>query len=677
MKTVILLAPVSTSAGLFSASLGVMEVLKNAKILAPFLNESDSVQINDFSKPLSVNTAAHFLSQGDEDKVLEFIVGFVKEHSKDCDIVVIKGVVNRDEQSFASRLNQSLATALSASVIMVASPGNRSLETTMESLEIEADNYENLLGCILNKVGAPTDQFGNTRIDLFDPADAFEIDQRILDKSSVKVLGCIPWNRSLMATDIDNIIDHVGAEIHNSSTYQNHKIENYLLAAATWEHASDHINSNALIITSGDRSDIILGTCKLFLEGVHIGGLLLTANLKPAPEVLEKCKEAMDKGLPILFVKTDSLRTSIALQNIHTKILKNDEDQLKKIKDVIVSHIKTDWIKTLTEDTIPSPTTFKFNLFEKAKSLNKKIILPEGDDIRIIKAANESSEKEIAQIILLGKQNKIDAMCQESNITLNPKIEVIDPESIAPSYVSSLVEIRKHKGMTEELAKEALKDPITVSMMMLKSGDADGLVAGANTTTAAVVSPALKILKTAKGAKLVSSIFFMCLKSEVLVYGDCAINQNPTAEGLADIAIQSATSAQQFGIDPKIAMISYSTGSSGTGEDVEKVKQATEIVNEKRPDLVCDGPLQYDAAKVPEVAAKKAPQSPIAGAATVFIFPDLNTANTTYKAVQRSANALSIGPMLQGLAKPVNDLSRGATIEDIIYTIAITSIQGS
>ena len=283
---------------------------------------------------------------------------------------------------------------------------------------------------------------------------------------------------------------------------------------------------------------------------------------------------------------------------------------------------------------------------KKATALKRTIILPEGDDPRILQAASFCSKKRIASIILLGNKEEIQKLCSDSGIQLDERITIIDPKSLASTYVGRLVELRKHKGLTEKNAIDYLSDPIVIGMMMLEEGKAHGLVAGANTTTANVVSPALKILKTAKEAKLVSSLFFMCLPEEVVVYADCAVNQNPTAEGLADIAIQTANTAKAFSIDPKIAMISYSTGSSGTGADVEKVKEAVKIAKDLDEDLEIDGPLQYDAASTPEIARKKAPESSIAGKANVFIFPDLNTANTTYKAVQRSSGALSIGPVL-------------------------------
>ena len=322
-----------------------------------------------------------------------------------------------------------------------------------------------------------------------------------------------------------------------------------------------------------------------------------------------------------------------------------------------------------------SPAAFRSNMMEQACRANKRIVLPEGDEPRTIAAAVICQNKGIARCVLLADKKSVQKVAEQMNLTIPESLEIINPAEIAPKYVAPLVEMRKSKGMTEEKAAEALQDSVFVGTMMMALDEVDGLVSGAVHTTANTIRPALQVIKTAPDASLVSSVFFMLMPDQVLVYGDCAVNPNPTATELADIAIQSADSAKAFGIEPRVAMISYSTGSSGSGEDVEKVVEATKLAQQKRPDLLIDGPLQYDAASVLSVGKQKAPNSPVAGQATVFIFPDLNTGNCTYKAVQRSANVLSVGPMLQGLNKPVNDLSRGALVGDIVYTIALTAIQ--
>jgi phosphate acetyltransferase len=324
-----------------------------------------------------------------------------------------------------------------------------------------------------------------------------------------------------------------------------------------------------------------------------------------------------------------------------------------------------------------SPPAFRYQLIQKARAANKRVVLPEGEEPRTIKAAIICQQKGIARCVLLGKRAKIEAVAATQGVTLPPELEILDPDLTRHDYVAPMVDLRKSKGLTAIQAVRQLEDTVVLGTMMLTVGHVDGLVSGAVHTTANTVRPALQLIKTAPGSSIVSSCFFMLMPDQVLVYADCAINPDPTAEQLAEIARQSADSARAFGVDPKVAMISYSTGSSGAGEDVEKVRRAAELAHDRFPDLVLDGPLQYDAASVAEVGAQKAPGSAVAGKATVFVFPDLNTGNTTYKAVQRSANVVSVGPMLQGLRKPVNDLSRGALVDDIVFTIALTAIQAA
>lgn len=324
-----------------------------------------------------------------------------------------------------------------------------------------------------------------------------------------------------------------------------------------------------------------------------------------------------------------------------------------------------------------SPAQFRFNMMEKARKANKRIVLPEGAEPRTVRAAAICHEKGLARCVLLAPRAEVEVVAKNLGINLPDSLEIIDPQTIIEQYVAPMCELRKSKGLTEEDARKQLQDTVVLGTMMMAQNDVDGLVSGAVHTTANTIRPALQLIKTAPNASIVSSVFFMLLPGQVVVYGDCAVNPNPTAEQLAEIAIQSADSAKAFGIEPRVAMISYSTINSGSGPDVDTVVAATQLVREKRPDLAVDGPLQYDAAVVESVAKSKAPNSPVAGKATVFIFPDLNTGNCTYKAVQRNANVLSVGPMLQGLRKPVNDLSRGALVEDIVYTIALTAIQAT
>ena len=408
--------------------------------------------------------------------------------------------------------------------------------------------------------------------------------------------------------------------------------------------------------------------------------LLLTHGSPISPAVQELAAPALNAGLPILRTEGDSFVTAGRISNLPDAVPHEDLARMNTVLDAIAEQLDTKTISAsfhIPETTKLSPPAFRYQLIQKARAAQKRIVLPEGDEPRTVRAAAICAEKGIAHCVLLGKREVIESVAASQGVTLPAGLEILDPDLIRQRYVEPMVELRKAKGLTPQSALAQLEDAVVLGTMMLAVDDVDGLVSGAVHTTASTVRPALQLIKTAPGSSIVSSVFFMLLPDQVLVYGDCAINPDPTAEQLAEIAIQSADSAAAFGIEPRVAMISYSTGTSGAGADVEKVREATELAKAKRPDLIIDGPLQYDAAIMENVAKSKAPNSPVAGKATVFVFPDLNTGNTTYKAVQRSAELVSIGPMLQGMRKPVNDLSRGALVDDIVYTIALTGIQAA
>ncbi len=383
--------------------------------------------------------------------------------------------------------------------------------------------------------------------------------------------------------------------------------------------------------------------------------------------------------LPLLATPDDTFTTATRLANLSRHIGRADGERMERVIDFIAERVDIrPLLRRLDAPVEPlmPPPVFRHRLVEAARAANRRIVLPEGDEPRTHQGRRDLRRE--------GRR----ALCSAGRSRAHPRRRAVARRRFArrgrsssiltasaPHYVGPMVERRKSKGLTPLQAEKGLEDTVVLGTMMLAEGDVDGLVSGAVHTTANTVRPALQLIKTAPGSSIVSSVFFMLMPDQVLVYGDCAINPDPTAEELAEIAIQSADSAAAFGLDPRVAMISYSTGASGAGEDVEKVREATRLVHERRPDLVVDGPIQYDAASVESVGQQKAPSSPLAGHANVFIFPDLNTGNTTYKAVQRSAGVVSVGPMLQGLRKPVNDLSRGALVDDIVYTIALTAIQ--
>jgi phosphate acetyltransferase len=406
--------------------------------------------------------------------------------------------------------------------------------------------------------------------------------------------------------------------------------------------------------------------------------MLLTHNSRIADKVMSLVGPALGNGLPVLGTDGDSFTTAGRISQLPLGVPFDDLERMNAVLDNVAEHLDTATIVAAfrqQESVKLSPPAFRYQLIQKARSANKRIVLPEGEEPRTIRAAVICHEKGIARCVLLGRRAVIENVIASQGNQLPSGLEILDPDAVRADYVDAMVELRRSKGLSPQQALSQLEDTVVLGTMMLAVDAVDGLVSGAIHTTASTVRPALQLIKTSPGSSLVSSVFFMLMPDEVLVYGDCAINPDPSAEQLAEIAKQSSDSATAFGINPKVAMISYSTGISGVGDDVEKVRLATEIAHKNYPGIVLDGPLQYDAASVAEVGKQKAPASPVAGQATVFIFPDLNTGNTTYKAVQRSANVVSVGPMLQGLRKPVNDLSRGALVDDIVFTIALTAIQ--
>ena len=431
-----------------------------------------------------------------------------------------------------------------------------------------------------------------------------------------------------------------------------------------------------------ETNDLIVGLLQAHqsVNYPHLSGILLSGDLQPETSI-RKLIDGLYDPLPILSIPTNTYETSELVKQVNTSLVASDREKItlsiQLFDDYVdLSHLE-EQIKTIKVKGI-TPKMFTYNLLQQAKSQKRHIVLPEGKEIRILRAAEFLLNREIVDLTLLGKREKIEQIINQNGISLDiSQLQIIDPARANKfeSYAEQFYQLRKHKGATPDLAREYLLDVSYFGTMMVYAGDADGMVSGAIHTTQHTLRPALQLIKTKPGYSLVSSVFFMCLEDRVLVYGDCAINPNPNAEELAEIAIASADTATAFGIDPKVALLSYSSGTSGKGEQVEKVRTATAIALQRRPDLKIEGPIQYDAAVDLAVGSHKMPNSPVAGQASVLIFPDLNTGNNTYKAVQRETGAIAIGPIVQGLNKPVNDLSRGGTVDDIINTVAITAIQ--
>jgi phosphate acetyltransferase len=434
------------------------------------------------------------------------------------------------------------------------------------------------------------------------------------------------------------------------------------------------------VVAPSDRTDLIPGLMLAHQSGTFpsLAGIILTGGYE-IPETIRRLSEGVEQDLPIALTDAGTFATAERLSRVRGPMTSASTKKIETARRLFAEGVDADALLSAVDlplSGVTTPLMFEYQLMERARADRKHIVLPESTDDRILEAASILLRRGVADLTLLGEETRVRARSSALGLAIEdaPVISTSDPE-LLERFAAEYAKARAHKGMTIERAREVMTDVSYFGTMMVHLGLADGMVSGAANTTAHTIRPALEFVKTKPGVSTVSSVFLMCLADRVLVYGDCAVVPDPTAEQLADIAVSSAETAAQFGIDPRVAMLSYSTGSSGSGADVEKVRAATSLVADRRPDLLLEGPIQYDAAVDLDVARTKLPDSEVAGRAIVFIFPDLNTGNNTYKAVQRSAHAVAIGPVLQGLRKPVNDLSRGALVEDIVNTVAITAVQ--
>ena len=639
--------------------------------------------------PLSTADLEQQLGSGGLDAVLEEIVAAWQPVHDRSDVVVVEGLSPGPAELYASGLNEALARAVDADVLLVASwpaagavsgedPADGAAELgsagdavkyLAESFAITASGYwsgehARVIGCVVNGVPAG------------DPSAAAQLGET-LAHGGLRLIAAVPYRPELTWLRIRDLVRELGPRVLSEGDLSR-RIKEVAVFAQGIPGGLRVLTEGRLVVVPGDRHDAVMAACLAALSGTRLAALLMTAGSEPDPRVWELTQAACATGLPILVVDDDSYQTANRVHDLDPGLPIDDLERIKGVVDNIADALDPVWLESLRSSSRSrrlSPAAFRVHLVELARAAGACVVLPEGTEHRIVQAAVACAERGIARCVLLGPPDQVTGLARSLGLQLPDGVTVVDPRAAAERYVAPLAQLRRHKGWTEEIARDHLTDPIMVGTMMLQQGEVDGLVAGAVHTTAATVRPALQILGTRPGSRLVSSVFFMCLPDEVVVYGDCAINPRPDAEDLADIAIASAASARAVGIEPRVAMISFSTGTSGTGSDVDKVAEATRIVREREPGLAVDGPLQYDAAAIASVAQNKRPDSAVAGRASVFIFPDLGAGNTTYKAVQRSARVLSIGPMLQGLAKPVNDLSRGALVEDIVYTVALTAIQ--
>jgi len=694
MPHTLYLVPSGPGVGLTSVSLGLVRALDNRGIRVAFFKpigpradeHADPERSTYFvrqtsslspAQPIPLDEAERLISSGRMDELLDRVMRGFHASRSDADVVVVEGLVESPETSGDFELNRDLVRTLGAEVIVIGALRNAAREEFEARLALTASHYGGfgggrVLGCIINRAPVPEEHRSSPAHRQLQPA--------LLSRPEVRILGVIPENPELLACRTIDIARHLRAELIHEGEIALRRVKKISLLARTVPNLVDTMKAGSILITPGDRTDVVLLVALAATAKIPISGLVLTGRLEIPQGILDLCRPAFETGLPVLHAPGNSWETATALGQMSQEIPTSDLERAERSVAFVAQHIDADWIAQHSELPLEvrlSPAAFCYRLAEWARSAKKTIVLPEGNEPRTVKAAAICAEREIAHCVLLGEPEEVRRVARAQGVELPDTVRIIDPALVRARYVQPLMEARKHKGITAANAAEFLEDNVWLGTMMLARGEVDGLVSGAAHSTANTIRPALQVIKTKPDARVVSSIFFMCLPEQVVVYGDCAVIPDPDAATLADIAIQSADSAARFGITPRVAMISYSTGESGSGSDVDKVREATHIARSLRPDLLLDGPLQYDAAAIPSVAASKAPDSPVAGRATVFVFPDLNTGNTTYKAVQRSAQVISIGPMLQGLRKPVNDLSRGALVEDIVYTIAITAIQAS
>jgi phosphate acetyltransferase len=606
----------------------------------------------------------------DADEALHMIVERFGQLTDRFDVILVVGsdytdVTSGTELSF----NAKIAANLGSPVVLVV----HGRERTPEQIRAAAAgaiaelrvNHAHTVAVIANRV----DQ------------DAAEAIRTELAELGGVVTAAIPESPLLSAPTFAALMEAADGElVLGSEAWMNREALSVIVAAMSLPHVLDRLLPDVAVIAPSDRTDLLPGLMLAHQSGTFptLSGILLTGGYE-IPESIRRLSEGVQQDLPIAMTSLGTFTTAERLMRVRGPITRDSSRKIETARRVFAEQVDQPALLAainVSASDVRTPLMFEYQLMERARVDRQRIVLPESEDDRILEAAAILLRRGVANLILLGDETKVRAQASVLGLDLDEAsiVSPLDP-ALVEKFAAAYAEARAHKGMTVERAREVVTDVSYFGTMMVHHGMADGMVSGAVNTTAHTIRPALEFIKTKPGVSTVSSVFLMCLADRVLAYGDCAVIPEPTVEQLADIAISSAETAQQFGIEPRVAMLSYSTGTSGSGADVEKVRAATELVAQRAPDLLLEGPIQYDAAIDPEVARTKLPNSPVAGRATVFIFPDLNTGNNTYKAVQRSAHAIAIGPVLQGLKKPVNDLSRGALVEDIVNTVAITAVQ--
>ena len=695
MSKAIYIATVESDSGKSLISLGLLRMMltKSTKVgyFRPIINEFDdngydehtNTAINFFNLDIDYKDCFAYkqsevvalLSDGKEDEVIQKVIEKYKKLEANYDYVLVEGTDFSGEGGIIELdINLMIAKNLNIPALIVGSGNGKKKKDFINTMQLSYNSFiskeVDVIGIVANKI--EVDEVDYIREELIKSfPEQLQID-------------IIPKIDFLAFPTVKEVVQALKGRVLFGAQFLDNAIGSYSTGAMQLRNYLTRIKENALVITPGDRADIILGALQANASKNYpkIAGIILTGTIIPEESIL-KLIEGVQSTVPIVSVDGGTFGISNKIGAVKSKIYATHNKKILLSLDTFDTYVNAEGltnILTSYQSNKLTPSMFQYNLLQKARIIKKHIVLPEGEDERILRAAARLQMLKIVDLTLLGDRNTIQLKCDQIGLQIDlDALNILNPEDSIynKGFATTLFEARKHKGMSEATANDLVQDVSYYGTLMILNGLADGMVSGAIHTTMHTIKPALQLIKTKPGVSVVSSVFFMCLSDRVSVMGDCAVNPNPNAEQLSEIAISSAASAEAFGIEAKVAMLSYSSGSSGKGEEVEKVRKATELVKAKKPNLQIEGPIQYDAAVDMSVAKTKMPDSEVAGQASVLIFPDLNTGNNTYKAIQRETGALAIGPMLQGLNKPVNDLSRGCSVDDIFNTVLLTAIQAN
>ena len=618
--------------------------------------------------------AQAMVSEGSTETLLKEIFSKYKVLESKCQFVLCEGTdFSGLSSAFEFDFNADVAANLGCPILVLVNGRHKTTDDIVGAVDLAQESFENK-GCSI----------AATIVNRVAPRQHEDVVSRFADREGqTGPVYSLPEIDLLGKPTVKEIATALQAQIIQGTPEGLFRtVQDLKVAAMNFPHFLDHVADGDLVITPGDRADVILASMAAAVSDTapSIAGLLLTGDQAPAPQVMGLVEGfRASSPIPIIRVASDTFTTAMQASAVSPVLSPGDDRKIAAALGGFEAHVDLkqleERIEVVRSERV-TPIMFEYALIARAKADRRHIVLPEGDEERILRAAEILLQRGVVDLTLLGDPEAIKAKIGLLGLDLDG-IKIIDPATSEHrrEFAGTYHELRKHKGVSEEMAMDTVADVSYFGTLMVNAGLADGMVSGAVHTTGDTIRPALEIIRTPPGVSLVSSVFLMCLADRVLVYGDCAVNPNPNAEQLADIAVSAAETARTFGIEPRVAMCSYSTGASGQGQEVDKVREATAIAREKNPELKIEGPIQYDAAVDAGVARTKLPDSEVAGRATVFIFPDLNTGNNLYKAVQRSANAVAVGPVLQGLNKPVNDLSRGCLVTDIVNTVAITAVQ--